>query len=708
MSDTVPRSPARRPNRVWQWTQALVVGGATLGAAIVILAYPANVAGPQLSLNRGDVTTTDIIAPSSITYISQDQTEQAREAAAAAVPDVYDPSDSRVTRQQVNRARRVLDFISSVRGDAFATSAQRLNDLNALTELTLPPDLATRLLALSDSDWTAVRTETVVVIERVMSDKVRADRVEDARNQVPALVSVSLPEAQADVVTQLARPFIAPNSFFNESATQAAREAARQAVTPVSQSFVQGQTVIARGRVISAADIEAVTALGLLQPATPQWQDSIGDVLTVVITMAIFGIYLWRYNAKFFKSPKLMIFLGGNLLVFLLTARIVVPDRTVLPFLFPSTTLAMLTAIALGPNAAITLAVVFAALVSNISNGRIDITAYVAVGGLVAALTLGRGERVNSFFLAGLASAVVNIGTIFIFELADPATDALGILTLIGASFVNGLISAAATLAVFFVMGNLFDIYTPMQLIELARPNHPLLQFLLRQAPGTYQHSLQVANLAEQAAERIGADTALIRVGAMFHDVGKAIHPEYFVENQIDGQNPHDGLLPEVSAQTIIEHVSNGLKMAGKHRLPRVVRNCIAEHHGTNLTFFQYQRAVKAVHGDDTRVDKSKYHYPGPKPQSRETALLMLADGCEAKSRSDRPRNEEEIEKVVRYIIDRTIASNQLDECDLTMHDLKLIRDSFIETLKSFFHSRLTYPEEKLPELSDEELVMRR
>jgi hypothetical protein len=693
---------------MWQWVRAALIGGATVGAAIAIVAYPASTANQQLSVSIGDVTTTDIIAPSSVTYISQVQTEQAREAAAAAVPDVYDPSDSRVTRQQVLRAQQVLDFISSVRGDAFATPEQRLADLDAVTDLSLTANLATGLLALNDSEWAAVRTETVVVIERVMSDKVRTDRVEDARNQVPALVSVSLPEAQADLVTQLARPFIAANSFFNEAATNAAREAARQAVTPVTQSFVQGQTVIARGRVITAADIEAVTALGLLQPTTPQWQDSISDILTVIITLAIFGIYLRRYNPKFFASPKLMIFMGGTLLVFLLIARIVVPGRTVLPFLFPSTTLAMLTAVALGPNAAVTLSVIFAALVSNISNGRIDVTAYVAAGGLVAALTLGRGERVNSFFVAGLISAIVNIGTILIFELSDSTTDVIGILTLIGASFVNGLISAAATLAVFFVAGNIFEIYTPMQLIELARPNHPLLQFLLRQAPGTYQHSLQVANLAEQAAERIGADAALIRIGAMFHDVGKAIHPEYFVENQIDGQNPHDQLLPAVSAQVIIEHVPNGLKMAAKHRLPQVVRNCIAEHHGTNLTFYQYQRAVKAAAGDDRLVDKSTFHYPGPKPQSRETALLMLADGCEAKSRSDRPRNEEEIEKIVRYIIDRTLASNQLDECDLTMHDIKIIRESFVETLKSFFHSRLTYPEEKLPQVSDEELVMRR
>jgi hypothetical protein len=351
---------------------------------------------------------------------------------------------------------------------------------------------------------------------------------------------------------------------------------------------------------------------------------------------------------------------------------------------------------------------VYAALVGVIANGRLDVAAYVAVGGIVSALALGRAERINRYFLAGLAAGAACAIVSLIFKLSDPTADAIGVATLIGASFINGLLSAAVTIVGLFALSNVFDIYSSMQLIDLARPNHPLLQFLLRQAPGTYQHSLQVANLAEQAGERIGVDTVLLRVGAMFHDVGKAIHPEYFVENQIEGQNPHDGLLPEVSSQVITDHVPNGLKMAAKHRLPRRVRDCIAEHHGANLTFYQYQRAVLAVNGDETKVDKANYRYPGPKPQSKETALLMLADGVEAKSRSDRPRTEAEIERIVKYIIERTLAAHQLDECDLTMHDLKLIRESFLDTLKGFFHSRLAYPEERPPVVTDEEVAMRR
>ncbi|MBM4422884.1 MAG: HDIG domain-containing protein [Chloroflexi bacterium] len=708
MSESPSRSaPRPRTGRTWRAIRLSLIGGAAVVVAIAILTVPVGSPADGLTLNAGDVTTADIVAPRSVTYISKVQTDAAREAAAAAAPDMYDPPDSRVTRQQIARVQQVLNFVSSVRADAFASRDQKISDVGTVSDLTIDTALATQLLDLADAEWAAVQSETVTVIERVMRDKVRADRVQEARNQLSTLVSVSLSESQVDLVTELASPFIAPNSFFNEAATNAAREAAREAVSPISQSFVQGQTVISRGKVVAEADIEAVAALGLLQPSL-QWQDTASSILSVLIAFTVFVLYMRRINSGFFKSTRLMIYVVVLFTLFLLGARIIVPGRTVLPFLFPAAAFAMLVAATLGANVAVALAALLAALVSIVANQRLDVTAHVAVGGVVAALALGRAERVNSFFYAGLTSALATAGVVLVFRLADPTSDALGIATLLAASLINGVLSAALTLVGFFVLGNIFDICTSIQLIELARPNHPLLQFLLRQAPGTYQHSLQVANLAEQAAERIGADAALIRVGALFHDVGKAIHPEYYVENQIEGQNPHDGLLPEVSAQVIIEHVPNGLRMAAKHRLPSVIRDCIAQHHGTNLTYFQYQRAVGAVGGDESKVDKSKFRYPGPKPQTRETALLMLADGCEAKSRSDRPRTKEELEKIVKYIIDRSVAATQLDECSLTLHDLKLIRESFNETLKGFFHSRIVYPEEKLNIVSDEEVVMRR
>lgn len=687
--------------RVRRTIWLVIIVSTVFAAATIILAAPINPPRDTVALEVGDVTTADIIAPHSIAYDSQIQTDAAREAAANAIPDVYDPPDSRVARQQVASARKLFEYISSVRADAFATPEQKYDDLAAAAGFTIDAAMANALLDLNDAGWAAVQAETISVVERVLSGQVREDRLEETKNRVPALVSVSLTEAQADLVTQLATPYIVPNSFYNEAQTTASRQAASEAVAPIQQTFVQGQIVISRGRVVTEADLEALNVLGLITPQR-RWENTVSNALSVVIAIAIMGLYMARFNPIFFLSPRTMLYVSILFLAFLLAARFMVPDRTVLPFLFPSAGLSMLIAITLGPHVAITMTIILAALVGVLAKERLDVTTYVAIGGVVSALTLGKAERVNAFFWAGLAASAANAGTVLVFSLTDPNSDALGLATLLLASLANGALSASVTLIGLFLLGPLFDLTTPLQLIELGRPNHQLLQFMLRQAPGTYQHSLQVANLAEQAAERIGANTVLVRVGALFHDIGKSLHPEYFVENQIEGENPHDGFLPEISAQCIIQHVPDGLKMAAKHRLPRAIRDCIAEHHGTNIARYQYQRAAQMADGDESKVDKSKFTYPGPKPQTKETALLMLADGCEAKSRSDLPRNVEEIEKIVKSIIDSRLAWGQLTECGLTLQELEQARLSFVETLQGFFHSRLKYPEEKVEQIEEE------
>jgi len=218
----------------------------------------------------------------------------------------------------------------------------------------------------------------------------------------------------------------------------------------------------------------------------------------------------------------------------------------------------------------------------------------------------------------------------------------------------------------------------------------------LRNAPGTYQHSLQVSNLAEQAAEIIGADTLLTRVGAIYHDCGKALNPYFFIENQLPGNvNPHDNLDPVTSAQTIIRHVTDGLELSRKHRLPRRIQDFILEHHGTMLTRYQYAKAVDAVDGDESQIDENQFRYPGPRPKSRETAILMLADGSEARVRAERPADESELREVIKSVIEHRLSSGQLDETDLTLRDLDEMIDSFTTTLRGIYHPRLEYPNSK-------------
>jgi hypothetical protein len=273
--------------------------------------------------------------------------------------------------------------------------------------------------------------------------------------------------------------------------------------------------------------------------------------------------------------------------------------------------------------------------------------------------------------------------------------DAVALLQLPGAAIFSGLAAASIALLLQYFLAQALGLTTALQLIEISRPDFPLLQFFLRNAAGTYQHSLQVANLAEQAAEAIGADALLTRVGALFHDVGKAMNPMFFVENQQqDKLNTHEDLAPQESAKAIIDHVTEGVVLAHKHRLPRRIDDFILEHHGTMITRYQYNQALEAAGGDESKVSKEKFRYPGPRPRSRETALLMLADGSEARARAERPEDEEAIRRIVRSTIEVAQKHGQLDETQLTLRDLSIVTDVFVNILRGTHHPRISYPKE--------------
>ncbi len=679
------RSGTGRWVLVWSITAAAVV------TAAVLLALPFNALG-TITLRPGEPASQDLLAPRSASFTSDSLTASARQTAAAAVQDIYDPPDGRIARQQVLLLRDVLAYIETVQADTAANAEQKRADLMAIEDVPLAPEIADLLLGLDSSRWAVVRTEALTVLEQVMRNSVRADELDEARRSAQLRISVNLTDEQSQMVIALVRPLLIPNSFYNETATQAARQAAAAAVQPVVKQIVRGQAVVTRGRVVTEEDLEALRALGLLQPEF-SWAGTVSAVLAGVITAVLLVIYVRRFNPEVGRNPKLVLLIGLLFNSFLLAAQLLIPGRTVQPYFFPAAALAMLLTVLVGPNMAMTVTVAMAALAGYIGGGNLELTIYTALGGLVAAVTLGKAERVDLFFWAGLASALAGAGIILVFRLPNPSTDVVGLTQLLAASLVNGGISAALTLMVLFAIGGLFDITTSLQLVELSRPDHPLLRFILRNAPGTYQHSLQVANLAEQAAEHIGANTMLIRVGALYHDAGKALHPQYFVENQLDHINIHDSLDPDTSAMVIIRHVADGLELARKHRLPSRIRDFIAEHHGTLRTLYQFRRAVEAAGGDAAKVDAARFTYPGPRPRSRETALLMLADGCEAKTRSDRPKTEEDIDRIVKGLIDDRLAKGQLDGTDLTFNDLLLIRESFVNTLRGVFHPRVQYPE---------------
>ncbi|MEE8162474.1 MAG: HDIG domain-containing metalloprotein [Anaerolineae bacterium] len=644
----------------------------------------------RVILDEGDVSDSDIRAPHEITYVSQILTEEARARAEAAVRDIYDPPDARVARQQVTKVRQILDYVDSVRQDSYARPEQQRQWIEGIPDLSLSAAVIDQILSLPEEDWQAVRAETISVVDQAMREEIRGSQLDQARRRVSTLVGLELSEVEAGIVSDLARDLIKSNSFYNAEKTNEAKRLARESVQPVSRTIAEGEIILREGDIVTPLDVEALSALGLRQ-AGIEWQGVVGTVIFVLLIAIVLGLYLFRFQQEYWVRWPRMLLLLLLLVLFILAAKLMVSDQAILSYLLPTAALSMLLTVLLGPQLAITVTVLFSMVVGFMAGGSLELAVYALVGGLIASLSLVRVERLNAFLWAGVYVALANLAVILAFRLPNQDYDAVRLLTLAGFSLVNGGLSASLTLAGFYLLGTLFNITTSLQLMELARPTHPLLRQLLLKAPGTYHHTILVSNMAEEAAGRIGADALLARVGAYYHDIGKTIRPYFFVDNQVEGVNVHERLDPRTSAQIVISHVKDGLDLAKRHRLPRKIRDFIPQHHGTSLATYFYQQARESE-GDE--VNEEDFRYPGPKPQTKETAIVMLADICEAAVRAERPASIEEIEELVREIIGSKVLAGQLDECDLTLRDLDEIRNAFVNILQGVFHPRIKYPEE--------------
>jgi putative nucleotidyltransferase with HDIG domain len=416
----------------------------------------------------------------------------------------------------------------------------------------------------------------------------------------------------------------------------------------------------------------------------------VGSVLlAVLLSVGLVMLYWYRFRGPLLNSPRYLLLLGGLIVVFVLTAKLIVPGAGNYSYLFPAAALAMLLAVIFDVRLAIFVSVIQGILTGIVAQESLELAVYMTVGPLFAALTLRDAQRINAFFRAGLVGSLASMLVILVFYMGEPV-EPLEVLELLLFSVLNGIISASLTLAGFFVIGGLFGVMTTLQLQELSRLDHPLLHDLLRRAPGTYHHSIMVANLAEQGAERVNANSTLVRVGSFYHDVGKMLRPPFYTENQ-EGINPHETLDPYSSARIIISHVRDGLELARKHRLPDRIQDFIAEHHGDRTVYVFFKKAQEQASPGE-KIDESRFRYDGPRPRTRETGIVLLADSIEAASAAVRPNTAEDIDTLVNKIIDDHLRDGQLDDSGLTLGDIRTLRDSFINTLKGRFHVRVRYP----------------
>ena len=703
---------ARRSRRFLSFTRrdavrlfvaaALLVVGMT--AILSIDIFPT-----RFAAQIGQVSDRDVKAPRSLVYVSLVATVQQRQAASAAVAPQYNFTTQKgqdaALRQSAafDTAMGPVDAAFNALLDAAARSAalaQALPDLS--------PTALTTLQDLTPVQWTSLRTEMARVLETAQRAEVRDTNVDDARAKLRTAFSDRFRQDMQALGVEILSPFLVANSTYDPALTDQARLDAAAKIDPVTFSVDKGQIIVKQGEAIDAIAYERLKQLDLLDPHPDLAKLGGWFLLSLLVVGSLLG-WVWRFRNEFWHRNNTLLLLG-LVLVFATVALRVTSDRSVLPYFVPLGAAGLLLAVLLDSSVAIVMMALLGAMAAAIT-GLAELGTYVFLGSLAGIIIVRRGERLGHFVQAGLAMAIVNVLVVSTFTLLGDR-DLTGVIQLWGASLAAAGGSAVAAVGTFALLGNLFGITTSFQLLELANPSQPLLRRLLLETPGTYHHSLMVGNLGERAAEAIGADPLITRAAAYYHDIGKLANPHAFIENQGGLDNLHDELTPEQSAAILAAHVSNGIDLAYQYKLPKPLISYIPQHHGTALMSYFYAKAkdeaiAAAGATPDTpqaeaaaaTVDQRRFRHAGPKPQSREAAILMLADSVEASVRSLTSHDEPAIRAMVDRIIAERQADGQFDECDLTLRDLDRIREAFVAQLLGMYHRRIEYPQNKIVEL---------
>jgi putative nucleotidyltransferase with HDIG domain len=493
---------------------------------------------------------------------------------------------------------------------------------------------------------------------------------------------------------ELAASFVTANEVISVELTDQARAAARASVADVEVRVQADETIIRAGELITAEDLEKLEELGLTAPRG-EAGTVVGNAIVAILLASLIVSFLWRFQPEIWHRNRSVLLFFLVLLVTAVAVR-VAADRALWAYVVPTSAAVLLVAILLDAPAGAAMAAALAAIAGVVNSSALSLGMYVLAGGFVSLVAIVSAERLSGFLRAGLQLAVTNLGVVTAFRLLE-GSDLAAILQLSVAGVVNAGLSVLLAVGSFAMLGNLFGIMTVFQLLELANPSSRLLRRLLLETPGTYHHSVMVGNLAERAAETIGADPLLARVAAYYHDIGKMKNPLAFIENQAGAHNIHDDLSPETSARIIAGHIRDGIDLAYEHDLPVQIIGYIPQHHGTSVMSYFHGKALGEVGGNEQLVPKDAYRYPGPKPQSREAAILMLADGVEASVRSLDEKDERSIRAMVESIVESRLEDGQLDDAELTLKDIGQIKEAFVQQLLGMYHTRIKYPDNVVP-----------
>lgn len=660
----------------------------------------------RIHLRVGDISSIDVRARFTIQYIDKERTSALRDAAAARVDPVYDVMPYASTDAD-ETVQDIVDYLRRERSSTGPSSTHLANQLRRHVGVVVAvPSTLDPLLKDSAGSYHVDQLERV--LRNSVHDALQVEIRNDDAADLQRAIAIGDSDLQSSLVardylpaaTALLNAVVRPNRIFDAEKTQAAQEAARRTVTSVYSQIFAGDPVIRRGELVTPDTIDKLHALGLQNPSLERGM-VISVILLVSMMVGVVSLYLARHHRTVFRSTKMLVLLSliANLSVLglkladtILGVQFTEPQFGYAGMLAVASA-GMLIAALVNTRVALVITTLLAAQSGLILGYDVRFPVMTMLSTLVALFVVSdircRSDLLRATFILGLTNLLLTaaVGRIE----GDTWSD-------IGRAGVWAAVSGVVAVGVFSLGAALFErmfgITTHLGLLELCDPNRRLLQEFCQIAPGTYTHSVMVGNLAVAAAEAIGADALLCRVGAYYHDLGKMRRAEFFVENQGGGDNAHDKLNPSLSALVVTAHVKDGLEIAEREKLPPVVKAFITEHHGTSLIrYFYHQHTCSDCEDDQGPGLEQHFRYGGPKPQSRETAILMLADGVEAASRTLERPTLGRIEDLVDKIINAQLQDGQLDECDLTLKDLRGIRNAFVHLLGGMLHNRIEYPE---------------
>ncbi|HED23774.1 MAG TPA: HDIG domain-containing protein [Firmicutes bacterium] len=665
----------------------LVIG--LFAAIYLLLAFVSMPA--RLDINIGRPSPQTIFAPRDA--VDEYATEERRQSAAESVAEVYD-YDPDVLDRALAEIGAFFDEVIDITEDQELEREEKLEILTSLVGRDLPSPAVAALLA--DTDTLRDLQERINnSVRDIFEQGIKENEEVLARrrlNQEIALYPVSADLKR--VAEMLVEPLVEQNMYYNALATEENRELARRQVEPVI--VFRNTLIVSEGEPVTEHQYDLLEDLGLIRGQQADYPAYIGLFLLLAVVFILVGGYIYIFVNDVFNSPALLLLMG---LVFFVTLVFSVAASYFSGFFIPVAMGVILITVLFGYKLALINNFALALMVGLITGGEFSYILVALMGGLVSIYAVTRLSQRSDLARAGFYVSATNLVLILavylFFGNVSMETDSLINFSYSAIAGVgNGIFSAVVAIGLLPFLESLFGVTTAITLLELSNPNHPLLREMLLKAPGTYYHSMMVSNLAEAAADRLKANSLLTRVGAYYHDIGKLKRPYFFSENQLSGENPHEKLSPNLSALIIGAHPKDGLEMGRKHRLPEPVIEIAAQHHGTSMISFFYQQAVEQ-NGTD-KVEAEKFRYEGPKPQTKEAAIIMLADTVEAGVRSLTKPTSNRVEMMVRRMIKEKLEDGQLDQSDLTLKELDVIADAFIYIMSGIYHSRIEYPEKEL------------